>query len=187
LNILLQFQSKQWHDKLFTLSWQSDVRWVLVRYKNGQSKPWYKSPGRGYRFKRSFVKKGNDQFQNLANLNSPKVVLYFFPYWLSFPKKKVVNFSVQHVAIAPQELVMKESQPNFTLPNVLVSAVTPPTAPVIHLADKLNIQCHSLDVQVLNQEWSIQSSCDWPIAEWSEQWAHLGNDELKNKLTQLTS
>lgn len=185
--IAIKVPSHCFHDKLFTLSWTSDARWVLIYYRNGQSKPWYKSPGRSYRFKRSFVKNGNDQFQNLANLNSPKVVLYFFPYWLSFPKKKVVNLSVHHVAIAPQEWVMKDSLPNFPLPDVMVSAVTPPAAPVIHLADKLNIQCHSLDVQVLNQEWNIQSSCDWPIAEWSEQWSHLGNNELNSKLTQLTS
>lgn len=187
MNIFLHFQSEQWHDKLFTLSWQSDVRWVLVRYKNGQSKPWFKSPGRSYRFKRWFVKKGNDEFQNLANLNSPKVVLYFFPYLLSFPKRQVVNFIVHHVAIPPQEFAMKDSQPSFQLPEVRVSAITPPVVPNIHLADKLNIECPSLDVQVLNQEWSMQSSCDWPISDWSEQWSHLGNDELNSKLTQLTS
>lgn len=156
------------HDKLFTLSWESDARWVLVFYRNGQNKPWYKRPGRNYRFKRWFVKKGSDQFQNLANFNSPKATLFFFPFLISFPKRKVVRWEVQHLCVTPSNLSISIHEPQFldvsckTLPisNINAFPVCTVAAPSVNWVLP---QCH------LNDIVSPPSmECDWPVGDWSE-------------------
>jgi hypothetical protein len=157
------------HDKLFTLSWTSDARWVLVYYRNGQSKPWYKRPGRGYRFKRWFVKKGNDQFQNLANFNSPRATLFFFPFLISFPKRKVVRWEVQHLEVLPSDWSMAEHEPQFLDVSCRTAPIaTPETIPPCHVVtpstDWVLPQCQ------LNDIASPPSvACDWPVGELSEQ------------------
>lgn len=106
MNIQIQNDGTIFHDKLFRVSWTSAARWVLIYYKNGQKKPWYKSPGRGYRFQRWFLKKGVDDFKNLGNCNYTKVVFYFFPRLISLPVKKEIQFSVSYLQITTKPFVV---------------------------------------------------------------------------------
>jgi hypothetical protein len=186
LQIQLQFQPKQWHDKLFVLSWKSDARWVLVCYRNGQSKTWYKRPGRGYRFKRWFVKKGDDQFKNIANVQSPQVVLYFFPYTISWPKRKVVQFDVQHLSIHQNTLTIAEHSMPFHSPEMQsVPLVNNTTHPVCDF--KLpQMELIQSELKLANSNFLNTPECDWPANEWSEQINFVNDDDLKNKISQLT-
>lgn len=106
MNIQIQHNGTIFHDKLFRVSWTSSARWVLIYYKNGQKKPWYKSPGRGYRFQRWFLKKGVDDFKNLGNFNYTKVKFYFFPRFISFPIKKEIQFTVSYLQITTKPFVV---------------------------------------------------------------------------------
>lgn len=162
------------HDKLFTLSWESDARWVLVFYRNGQSKPWYKRPGRGYRFKRWFVKKGNDQFQNLANFNAPHATLFFFPFLISFPKRKVVRWEVQHLSVSPSDWSMAEHEPQFLDVTCRTAPIaTPETFPPCHVVTpSTNWVLPQCQLNDIDSPPSV--ACDWPVGEWSER-AHEEN------------
>lgn len=156
------------HDKLFTLSWESDARWVLVRYKNGQSKPWYKRPGRNYRFKRWFVKKGNDQFQNLANFNAPQATLFFFPFLISFPTRKVVRWNVQHLSVNPSDWSMAEHEPQYA--NVSLNTIpiaTPGSFPNCTVAAP-SVDCALPQCQLNDVVGPSSLECDWPVGDWSE-------------------
>jgi|GEM_PF-4115796 hypothetical protein len=174
------------HDKLFTLSWTSDARWVLIYYRNGQSKPWYKRPGRGYRFKRWFVKKGNDQFQNLANFQSPQVVMFFFSSFLSWPKKVVKQWTVTHLDVAPSAYQLHEHVPAYK--------------PVVAQTSHQNIQLSSTALNMRHQEllwttpqpllkevtWQPTHECSWNVQDWMDGNAAMPEDEALQKLIKLT-
>lgn len=106
MEIEIQHTSQVFHDKLFKVSWDSSARWVLIYYRNGQKKTWYKSPGRGYRFQRWFLKKGVDDFKNLGNFNYTKVICYFFPQLISLPVKKEIHFSVNYLQVTTEPFVI---------------------------------------------------------------------------------
>ena len=154
------------HDKLFTLSWLSDARWVLIYYRNGQSKPWYKRPGRGYRFKRWFIKKGNDQFQNLANFQSPQVVMYFFFSLIAWPRKVVKQWSVTHLEVAPSDYQLKEHAPAYK------SMAVSTTQQKFHLSSIMprmlhhELNCPTAEPLLQEVHWKTTPECDWNVQDW---------------------
>ena len=98
---------QHWHDKGFTLNWgYSDVKFVLVYFKNGQKKRWYKRTERPYRFKRWFLRKSEDSFSNIANYNSPEVTLYLFNWYILFPRKVIVPMDVKVLRVREPEAIM---------------------------------------------------------------------------------
>ena len=105
------------HDKGFSLAWEiPEAKWVLVYFKNSQTKPWYKCVKRRYLFKRWFVRKSHDSFSNLANFSFPQVVLYVFNSTLSIPRKVVVPMNVTILRVDEPEvktsLPIVDFQPN---------------------------------------------------------------------------
>ncbi len=87
-----------WHDKGFTLEYDfPEAKWILIWFKNGQRKPWYKITERSYRFKRWFFRKSVGKFSNIANLGSPQIVIYAFPWFVAIPKKIFIPMHVQYM------------------------------------------------------------------------------------------
>jgi len=184
MNIQISIEGKLYHDKLFKLSWSSDAKWVWVHYHNGQTKSWYKRPGRSYRFQRWVKRKGTDSFQNLANFKSPQVVLYFVSSFFSI-SRKVVSLSVDHVAITQSPLSIHES------------AV--PSAPELlpkgdHVVSHLENNCHFAAPICEFNEFSLPShpiqmpqsvECDWPTTAWAEEWSVLDAQGQQQKINEL--
>ena len=159
-----------WHDKAFTLEWQlEDCKWVLIHYINGQKKRWYKRTERSYRFKRWFIKKNKDEFSNLANIHFPKVVVYIFPWYVSWPKKKVIQMVVKSLYI--QENPMKVYTPKSTInsPSIdLISSQPNSQSPVLNV--RMPNVDHELNVDVCDNNVAVLApTCDWPISDWIEQ------------------
>ena len=134
-----------WHDKGFTLSWSGlNVRWVLVHFVNGQRKPWYKRTERPYRFRRWFIRKGEDSFSNIANVNEPRLTLYFFSWYIAFPKKIVVPMQVHALRVREPETAVYPPE-------------VKPCIPALHNAE-IAAQVHKQDMEVLDPALEITSS-----------------------------
>jgi hypothetical protein len=134
-----------WHDKGFTLSWSGlNARWVLVHFVNGQRKPWYKRTERPYRFRRWFIRKGEDSFSNIANVNEPRLTLYVFSWYIAFPKKIVVPMQVHALRVREPE-----------------TAIYPPEIkPAIAMLHNTEIatNVHEPTMEVLDSEIEVPSS-----------------------------
>ena len=103
-NVDFNSNAQQWHDKGFTLQWDyPEVKFVLVHFRNGQNKRWYKRTERAYRFKRWFLRKGKDSFSNIANYNAQFVSLYLFSWYISFPQKVIVPMNVSALKVHEPE------------------------------------------------------------------------------------
>ncbi len=100
-------QALNWHGKGFTLHWNFPDAWlVLVHYHNGEQKAWYRSTERGYRFRRWFLKKGKDQFQNLAHFSRRELFLFVFKGFSPFPEKIRIPMDVRILRVQEPEAVM---------------------------------------------------------------------------------
>jgi hypothetical protein len=89
-----------YHDKAFTLEWNlSHCKWILIRFFNSQRKAWYRSTERNYRFRRLFFRKAKGSFTNLANIHSPFIEVFTFPYWISLPKKYLIPMQVNRLVV----------------------------------------------------------------------------------------
>jgi hypothetical protein len=121
--------AQQWHDKGFTLQWDyPEAKFVLVHFRNGQKKRWYKRTERAYRFKRWFLRKGTDSFSNIANYNAPFITLYLFSWYISFPQKVIVPMNVG-------ALKVHEPESLFAMP---VARVKDFNAEMVHPTSQLN-------------------------------------------------
>ena len=140
--------SIHWHDKAFTLSWDLPNVWaVLVYFKNGQSRHfWFKRTERPYRFKRWFLKKGKDQFRNIANINSPSVTLYLFRGFWIWPHKVILPMQVEALrVIEPETRVVgiearnKNNSYRSTLPQLRIQEIeiAKPKIPSITLINQV--------------------------------------------------
>jgi hypothetical protein len=178
-----------WHDKGFTLTWDfPDTKWVLLRFINGQKKPWYKFTERKYRFKRWFFLNNPGKFSNIANIESPRVVLYAFPWYISIPKKVVIPMNVQHLVLETMPLQMQDiplhvnnalppethSQIRTRVPQLTVSiptSISPPqikmALPEIQMTEQFSFHCsdwletgaiNSQNINVLTLKTLIQNS-----------------------------
>ncbi len=117
---------QHWHDKGFTINWgYSDIKFVLVHFKNGQKKRWYKRTERPYRFKRWFFRKSEDSFSNIANYNSPEIPLYLFPMYISFPKKVFIPMNVKVLRVREPEAIMAHPLANIFKVNLKNNLGTP--------------------------------------------------------------
>jgi hypothetical protein len=122
---MFQFSNKSnffWHDKSFQLLWSyKDCLFVVVHYKNSQKKSWYRSTERNYRFQRFFIKKNVDKFSNIANIASPKVVLYLFYWFILFPKKIIIPMNVKKVDLVDIEPIVlgKELRVKLVEPTII--------------------------------------------------------------------
>ena len=150
MDIEIRHSSNVFHDKLFKVSWNSSARWVLIYYRNGQKKTWYKSPGRGYRFQRWFLKKGVDDFKNLGNFNYTKVIFFFFPRIISFPVKKEIHFSVNYLQVTTEPFVINR----HSLANRdQVLQMIPAECSVSN--NSLRIKGASLEIQSIEKEFVV--------------------------------
>jgi hypothetical protein len=121
-----------------------NARWVLVHFVNGQRKPWYKRTERPYRFRRWFIRKGEDSFSNIANVNEPRLTLYFFSWYIAFPKKIIVPMQVHALRV-------REPEPVVYPPEVK------PCIPTLHNAE-IAAQVHEPTMEVLDSEIEVPSS-----------------------------
>lgn len=141
-------QPNHWHDKGFTLLFDfPEARWVLIRFVNGQKKPWYKITERKYRFKRWFFRKRRDKFSNIANLRSPQVILYVFPWFIAIPKKIIVPMRVkylrtestplqigeQNLSIIPMVQPIHSPAPSIKTSQIQIAITSAATAPSMEL------------------------------------------------------
>jgi hypothetical protein len=137
-------KSIHWHDKGFTLSWSGlNARWVLVHFVNGQRKPWYKRTERPYRFRRWFIRKGEDSFSNIANVNEPRLTLYVFSWYIAFPKKIVVPMHVHAIKVREPEMSIypPEVKPSIPLMHTaeIAAQVNMPALDVINPAINIRL------------------------------------------------
>ena len=92
------------HGKGFSLEWDFPEAWlILLHYRNGESKPWYRRTERSYRFRRWFLKKGKDRFQNLANFRNPFLTLYIFSGVFPVPRKITIPMDVRILRVNEPE------------------------------------------------------------------------------------
>lgn len=95
-----------WHGKGFTLSWDFPRAWaVLLHFHNGEQKPWYRRTERNYRFRRWFLKKGKDRFQNIASFQRPEIRLFVFSGFSLLPKKMVIPMEVRILRVSEPEVL----------------------------------------------------------------------------------
>lgn len=172
-NVGFTSNAQQWHDKGFTLQWDyPEVKFVLVHFRNGQEKRWYKRTERAYRFKRWFIRKSKDSFSNIANYNSQVITLYLFSWYLSFPKKVIVPMNVG-------ALKVHEPESLFTMPvaNVkdLHTDMVHPSSQLIHpklpaftngirLKKEGLVFSHSIENQ-LSESFNNYNEVNYPILE----------------------
>lgn len=77
-----------WHRQLFTLHYEAaGAKAVIIRYHNGNVKPWYLRTDRSHRFRRWWWKKPADSFSSLANLDRPAVTFWVVKSWFRWPEK----------------------------------------------------------------------------------------------------
>jgi len=151
------------HGELFTLEWAIlNVKWVLVFFRNGQTKPWYKKVERPYRFQRWFRKKANDSFSNLANFRHPYVVLYVFPRLVSWPKRIIVPMQVNHLSIHDLPLQTSNQPLRVSRPNVSIDVKLPPYFPVLN-----SIYKKKLTVFFGAPTFELNTSLTYPECDWS--------------------
>ena len=106
-----------WHGKGFSLQWKFPAAWlVLVHFTNGEKKRWYKRTERSYRFRRWFWRKGEDRFQNIANLQHPFISLFIFSGFSPFPKKLLIPMEVRALRVHEPELQLAEPNMETALP-----------------------------------------------------------------------
>jgi hypothetical protein len=172
-NVAFTSNTKHWHDKGFTLQWDyPEVKFVLVNFRNGQKKRWYKRTERAYRFKRWFLRKGKDSFSNIANYNAQFITLYLFSWYISFPKKVIVPMNVG-------ALKVHEPESLFAMPvaNVkdLNADMVPPTSQIIHpkpptftngirLKNEGLVFSHSIENR-LSESFNNYNEVNYPILE----------------------
>ena len=172
-NVGFTSNTQQWQDKGFTLQWDyPEVKFVLVHFRNGQIKRWYKRTERAYRFKRWFLRKGKDSFSNIANFNAPYITLYLFSWYILFPKKVILPMNVG-------ALKVHEPESLFTMPVANVKDLNPdlvhPTSHFIHpqppdytsgirLKNEGLVIGHSLE-NILSESFSNYNEINYPILE----------------------
>jgi hypothetical protein len=165
--------AQQWHDKGFSLQWDyPEVKFVLVHFRNGQKKRWYKRTERAYRFKRWFLRKGKDSFSNIANYNAQFVKLYLFSWYISFPQKVIIPMNVG-------ALKVHEPESLFAMPvgNVkdLGAVMVHPSSQLIHpklpaftngirLKNEGLVFSHSIENQ-LSESFNTYNEVNYPILE----------------------
>ncbi|MFM9051804.1 MAG: hypothetical protein ACKOKF_05735 [Bacteroidota bacterium] len=176
------------HDQLFTLEWElKGYKWLLIRYHNGQKKKWYRSTERPYRFKRWFFGKQQGSFSNLANLFSPKIEAYLFPWYLSWPKKitiplQVSRLSAEQFSIQTTDIYNTPSAPatSTTAPQIVpVSMPITPTA--------LNISPTIPSPGIKKEVHALVPQCDYPISEWIRQGIITESNFDPNTIIRLTN
>jgi hypothetical protein len=150
-----------WHDKGFTLSWSGlNARWVLVHFVNGQRKPWYKRTERPYRFRRWFIRKGEDSLSNIANVNEPRLTLFVFSWYIAFPKKIIVPMQVNALRVHEPKTAIYSPEVKPAIPSLhnseFAAQVNEPTMEVLDPALEITSAKISLPVFTgiaLNQDY----------------------------------
>ncbi len=154
------------HGELFTLEWAiPEAKWVMVFFKNGQTKPWYKKIERPYRFKRKFRKKANDSFSNLANFKHPYIVFYVFTHLFSWPKKIIVPMQVNHLIIHDLPLQTSNRSLIIRTPNASVDLKIPRYFPALKSIYKEDLTI-SLNPPLFDLNTRLRCpKCDWSLSE----------------------
>ncbi|MFN5318362.1 MAG: hypothetical protein ACK5CY_05940 [Bacteroidia bacterium] len=140
-----------WHDKAFTLSWDMPRVWaVLVYFKNGQQRYfWFKRTERPYRFKRWFLRKGKDQFKNIANINSPAITLYIFRGFRFWPQKITLPMRVDALRVREPEAHILTKEPKIKMRTF--KATIPKIIPEATNFERVIIPKMSLNFKNVNQ------------------------------------
>ena len=132
-----------WHGKGFTLRWDFPNAWlVLVHFHNVEKKAWYRRTERAYRFQRWFLKKGKDQFQNLANFRKPEMCLFVFQGFSPFPEKIHIPMDVRILRVQEPEAVMSRpwAKPLIVPANIKLSEFHPARPTLIGTLPKLHLR-----------------------------------------------
>ncbi len=143
--------SLHWHDKAFTLSWDLPHVWlVLVYFKNGQHRHfWFKRTERPYRFKRWFLRKGKDQFRNIANINSPSISLYIFRGFRFWPQKITLPMRVDALRVREPETHILTKEPKINM--ITFKATIPKIIPEAANFERIIIPTMSLNFKNVYQ------------------------------------
>ncbi|MFN4852880.1 MAG: hypothetical protein ACK5JC_00510 [Bacteroidota bacterium] len=153
-----------YHDKAFTLEWNlSHCKWILIRFFNSQRKAWYHSTERNYRFRRLFFGKAKGSFTNLANIHSPFIEVFVFPYWISLPKKHLLPMQVNRLVIHDLPLQTDlPKDPHFANQAMIHSN---PINLQIPMASSLQGICHIQipEVCVSTPPFPQSPICNWPV------------------------
>jgi hypothetical protein len=165
--------AQQWHDKGFTLQWDyPEVKFVLVNFRNGQKKRWYKRTERSYRFKRWFLRKSKDSFSNIANYNSQFITLYLFSWYISFPKKVIVPMNVGALKVhEPESLfampvaIVEDLHTDLIHPSSQLIHPQPPTfTSGIRLKNEGHVLSRSIENR-LSESFNNYNEVNYPILE----------------------
>ncbi len=148
-----QFQEPRlWHGKGFTLNWDFPGAWlVLVYYHNGEKKPWYRRTERSYRFKRWFLKKGKDRFQNIAAFQSPEVRMFVFAGFSPIPEKMIVPMEVGILRVREPE-----SEPSLPPMQTFVPPVRSLIPHVYGAEQEMNISMPALHFKNITPPREVQ-------------------------------
>lgn len=156
-----------WHGKLFTLEWElSGCKWVLVHFDNGERKPWYKRTERPYRFRRWFLKKGNDRFSNLANVASPRIVIYSFRRYIAWPVRTVLPMEVRRLSVPAPEVnvfIPKVNCGGTGNPLRLDAPEIPLSSPPVPVTVPLTFKFNPSIFSTPSFNFPVM---DWPVSEW---------------------
>ncbi|MFM2207958.1 MAG: hypothetical protein RL213_1933 [Bacteroidota bacterium] len=156
-----------WHGKLFTVEWElPGCKWVLVHYKNGERKPWYKRTERPYRFRRWFLKKGSDRFSNLANVDSPQVVIYVFRWYVAWPERKVLPMDVRRLSVPATEVRVFRPEVNCSVTGISLHVEVPEktlSSPPSPVPAPFVLRLHPSVPALPSFDFPVM---DWPVSEW---------------------
>lgn len=172
-NVAFTSNTKHWHDKGFTLQWDyPEVKFVLVHFRNGQKKRWYKRTERAYRFKRWFLRKGKDSFSNIANYNAPFITLYLFSWYISFPQKVIIPMNVGALKVHEPESLF--AMPVASVKDLSTDMVHPashlihPKPPAFTSGIRLKNEGHVLkhsNENLLSESFNNYIEINYPILE----------------------
>lgn len=142
-----------WHRQLFRLDFEVEgAKAVVIRYHNGNTKPWYMRTRRRYRFKRWFWRKPKDTFRNLANEDQPWIDLWIIHSWTTWPKHTRIRLNVGQIEIGQTDMT--------------------PQVPAMHLTQQtaFRMPLPSFPMQ------TIQISEKWPLQKTGIQLKPVGLD-----------
>ena len=112
MNLTIDPSTALWHRQLFRLTFEAPgAKAVLIRYHNGNSKPWYLRTGRTYRFKRWHWRKPSGRFVNLANAHRPVIDIWIFESWTKRPKHNRIRLNVGRIEVAAPHMESLTPEP----------------------------------------------------------------------------
>ncbi len=179
-----------YHEQKFTLQWDfPEARKVVVKFVNGNKRvvlpivtnsnkqvidgsryKWlnsflwlFRKKTRSYRYQRIFIRKGTDEFSNIANFRSQQVKLYIISYGFPFVKSVKVpmqvrllrltenkmNVRLSAVQLNPLDFSVKRTSPRISVPSSQLSINDfEILLPTVHPSIDINTKNLELDASI---------------------------------------